>query len=113
MKSIFFSFLTCLFISSQVFATPNYKIAHCESILGNNQLLQLIIFNKDVRQITIQTPGHLAKPFITTRVLQQNNENLTLYTVSGLDGFMQVENSVLHNENGYVRFSHDEFYCID
>jgi hypothetical protein len=51
------------------------------------------------------------KAFIPNKLQIQNIENKTIYTVVGIPGLFQVENTVLNDGGGIVQFANDEFSC--
>jgi hypothetical protein len=91
-------------------AFANYQLVNCDSIVGTENSMQLIVVNNDVKQIRV-TSGMRTKAFIPNKLQIQNIENKTIYTVVGIPGLFQVENTVLNDGGGIVQFANDEFSC--
>ncbi len=100
--------LVTLFAANSAFA--NYQVVNCDSIRGSENTMQLIVLNNDVKQIRV-TNGMRSKAFIPNKLQIQNIENKTIYTVVGMHGLFQVDNSVLNDAGGIVQFANDEFSC--
>lgn len=110
MRSKFLVFIgTCLLSTA---ALANYNVVNCDSTQGTDHSLTLIVVNNDVKQVRVLSPGHRTRALVPTRVINQNIEGSTLYTLIGIPGFMEVENKVLEGNRGFVKLSNDEFSCF-
>lgn len=93
------------------FAFANTERVNCDSIRGTNRSLLLIIVDSDLKQVRVLTA---ARHFVLVpqKINTQNNPDFTFYTVLGQPSILQVENKVLENNGGLVKFSGDEFSCF-
>lgn len=81
----------------------------CDGVSDSNITLILIVKNAQILQMRAQPPGSLP-PSSGVR-LARNNGRTSLYTVSGVGGFLEVQNSVLRNEGGWLTFAGERFEC--
>lgn len=88
-----------------------YNFVNCDSIRGTPHQMTLILANQNLLQIRIKT-GTRARSLMATKLANQNVEGVTLFTVSGVVGLMEVDNQILAGNGGLVKFSNDEFSCL-
>ena len=88
-----------------------YETVSCDSIRGTNNTLMLIVVNKDVKQLRV-TSGLRTRALVPRRLINQNIEGKTLYSVSSVLGLMEVDNKLLEGNGGLVRLANDEFSCF-
>lgn len=110
MKALILSLMSFTFLT--VSAHAEYSMVNCDSIRGTNRSLTLVVVNQDVKQVRVQTNGSRQRALIPNKILNQNIDGVTLYTVVGLSGFMEVENKVLEGNGGIVKLADDEFSCF-
>jgi hypothetical protein len=108
MKTLALTLLLAL-TSTSVFA--NFSTVTCDSNRGTNHTLTLFVFDKALKQVRVGAGRNSRqRAFMPTRV--QNYPNRTIYTLSGMLGFMQVDNSILEGNGGIVTLQNDEFSCL-
>lgn len=93
-------------------AHAEFNLITCDSVRGTNTALTLVVLNQDVKQVRVQSNGSRVRALVPNKIINQNIEGVTLYTIVGLTGFMEVENQVLNGNGGYIRLSNDEFSCF-
>ena len=91
-------------------ARAEYHFANCSSIQGNPHLMTLVLANQNLLQIRIRM-GTRARAFMATKQEVQNIEGVTLYSIRGVAGVMELDNQILTGNSGLVKFPNDEFSC--
>ncbi len=81
----------------------------CDGVSDPNITLILIVKNAKILQMRAQPQGSLP-PSFGIRFARDNGRS-SLYTVSGVGGFLEVQNSVLRNEGGWLTFAGERFEC--
>ena len=109
--SLTLALLTILAATSVAHAELN--MINCDSIRGTNHSLVLVVANQDLKQIRIQSNnGGRSQAILPSKLINQNINGITLYTLLGQTGFMKVDNQVLAGNGGYVELANDEFSCL-
>lgn len=79
----------------------------CEGV--TNKTVILFVNGSKIVQMRVQSEGSLPKGFATQLVRIQ--ANTSLYTVSGVGGFLEVQNTALNNQGGWLTFAGQRFDC--
>ncbi len=93
-------------------AHADYNVINCDSIRGTDHVMTLIVVNQDLKQVRVETTGNRPRPYIPTKVANQNVEGITLYALGEVAGLMEVDNQVLEGNGGQVRLLNDVFSCM-
>lgn len=109
--------IVSLFLSISLFSSMAHaglETITCTSMQGSNHELTLIIANNDLKQIRISSAigGSFPRAFIPQKLANQNIQGLTLYTIAGMEGLMEVDNAILEGNSGIVRLSEENFSCF-
>ncbi len=94
---------------SVVSSAFGYETVNCISVRGTDRELELKIANQDLK--FVMDLG-LRRSVVVTKLANQNMNGKTLYSVLGSFSLIEVENSVLNNEGGNIRFEGDELSCM-
>ena len=106
--SLILSLMTTILFSLN--ARAEYNLVNCSSIQGTPHQMTLVLANQNLLQIRIRI-GTRARAFMATKQEVQNVEGVTLYSVRGVAGVMELDNQILTGNSGLVKFPKDEFSC--
>ena len=81
----------------------------CDGVSDSSITVILYVNNAQILQMRAQPQGSL--PPSSGIRLARNNGQSSLYTVSGVGGFLEAQNSVLRNEGGWLTFAGQRFEC--
>lgn len=112
MKNIFTQSALLSLVLFSSMAKADVTMINCDSIRGTQRSLTLVVFNQELKQVRVLSNGSRPRPLIPNKLINQNIEGVTLYTLVGLPGFLQVENKVLEGNGGLIRLDSDEFSCF-
>ena len=81
----------------------------CDGISNPSITVILVVKNGKILGMRSQPAGSLppSNGIRLARVKAQSS----LYTVSGVGGFLEIQNTVLRNEGGWLTFSGERFEC--
>lgn len=92
------------------FSAWSYTLINCDGITMSNSNLLLAIDNEQLLQVRIQaTAGSHPRALITNLV--SKNQNSSLYSIAGSPEIMEIENSVLRLDGGFLRIGEQRFTC--
>lgn len=103
-----FSLVTLALMLSPILSLAGSTVT-CDGVSDPNITVIVYINNAQILQMRAQPQGSLP-PSSGVR-LARNNGQTSLYTVSGVGGFLEVQNSVLRNEGGWLTFAGQRFEC--
>jgi hypothetical protein len=111
MKKIFFSAsIVLLTLSSSAFA--QFEMVRCQSILGAERDLSLVIVNSALKEIRpISNNTERARALIPRKIMNQCMPGKTLYTIVGSDILVEIENKILNGEAGILKVDAEDFNC--
>lgn len=98
-------------LTTSTLSFASFNTVNCDSVRGTNNSLSLIIVDHSLKQIRVIN-GLRVKALVPSKVVNQELNGVTLYSVSGVVGLMKVENKVLEGNGGLVSLSNDEFSCF-
>lgn len=109
MKTMTLTILATLFFS--ISAQAQFRLVDCINVSGNQKDLTLVVLNNDVKQVRVSSRfGQRA--LVPNKLAHQNLPGVTLYSVVGVPGLMQVSNTIFEEKSGIVRLSTEEFSCL-
>lgn len=110
MKKTIFAFITFSTITFNVNAGTN--LVNCNSIIGTNRNVILVVVDNVLRQIRVQPNSSHPQAFFPHKVTNSNIDGVSIYTVRGMIGFLQVENQILEGNPGLIKLANDELTCF-
>lgn len=81
----------------------------CPDVTNPDTTVLLFVNNSKIAQLRIQKQGSLPKAFAVQEVRVE--DTISIYTVSGVAGFLTVDNSALENNGGALSFAGKRFVC--
>lgn len=104
MKKLIFSIV--ILSAFNVFAgLPTF----CQGLVDANKTLLLFMSGTKITQVKVQTQGSLPKVFGATEVNRQ--DLTTIYRLSGVPGLVEVQNTVLNGQGGWLSIGSNRFDC--
>ena len=80
----------------------------CDGV-DSDKILSLFINQQKIVQLRIQAQGSLPQVFAVHEV--RTNSNTSIYSMSGSADLLEVENSVLNQQGGWLRLGSKRFEC--
>ena len=109
-KLIFTLTLVVLFISSNA-AHAELSIVNCNSHLGTDHNLSLVIVNNSLREIRIQTLESRIKALVPRKLMNQCIEGRTLFAILGSHTTLELDDAILSGGEGLLKMDDEEFGC--
>ena len=81
----------------------------CQGVEDADKTVILFVNQQKIVQLRIQTQGSIPKAFAVREV--RTNANTSMYSLSGVADLLEVKNSVLNEQGGWLRIGSKRFEC--
>ena len=105
MKKLTIALMVSLFSITAWSAT----LITCDGMTNSNRTLLLAIQNEKLLQVRVQTEGSGTRAFAVNQI--STNENSSFYTMLGTTNIVEIQNTVLRLDGGWLNIGHEKFAC--
>jgi hypothetical protein len=101
--------ILALALSLASVASYSAQLTTCNGVTNSDRTILLAINDAKIVQVRVQTNGSL--PHVLIAHTASTNAVSTLFTIMGVNDIMEVENTVLALNAGWLRLGSEKFEC--
>ncbi len=111
MKKLIFTLTVVILTISSYGAYAELTIVNCNSHLGTDHNLSLVIVDNSLREIRVQTLESRLKALIPRKLMNQCIEGRTLFAILGSHSTLELDDAILSGGEGLLKMDDEEFGC--